>query len=250
MLADGGATLSKGQPVLDLKWARLRSYPSMIRTLRRHLKRNRFNAVFAFGFYPNLIAWSAVQGLRCRPVLILTEIIAPRRESRETPGVIRRNAVGGLRRLIYPRADSFAANSEDGLKETIEYYGVNSKRARRIANLIEPNRLEQLAATGEPQSASGRVPSICLAARLTRQKRIETLLKAAAGLHSQPDWRIDIVGDGEERAMLEDLGRKLGIAKRIHFHGWLTNPYPIISRADIFVLCSAYEGFPPPCLNL
>jgi glycosyltransferase involved in cell wall biosynthesis len=229
-------------PTLHLGWRGKLSHPTMVIRLRSFLKRHSFDAVFAFGFYPIVVSWAAVQGLRQRPALILTEITSPREES-AMHGTIRRPIIDSLRRTIYPRADFYAANSEDGVTDALRYYGVDPRRARRLPNVVDPERLRLLAASGKLPEQSDDVPSVCIAARLFREKRVDTLLNAAAGLPPHLPWRIDIVGDGEERAALEMEARSLGIAARVQFHGWVQNPYPLISRASVLVLCSRYEGF-------
>lgn len=215
----------------------------MILRLRRYLNQKNFDAVVAFGFYPNIIAFAAVLGLRMAPALVLTEIIALRQEGIAIRGNLRRFLVYMMRRLTLRQADLFAANSEEALNDAVELFGVNPKRVRRIPNIIEPDRLRQLSQKPNEPDNSNEVFSICTTSRLTSQKRVDVLMYAAASLSTFTPWQLDIVGDGEERTKLEELARRLGIAERVKFHGWLKNPYPIISRANIFVLCSAYEGF-------
>lgn len=240
---DGQDFLSEGQVSLDLGWRGTLSHPFIAGRLRRHLRRHDFDAVMAFGFYPCLDAWAAVQGLARRPALILTEINSPRRESLEMRGSLRRPIVDGLRRFIYPRADFYAANSEDGVNDAVRFYGVDPKRVRRIPNLVDRERLERLAADGDSEASTDSRLSICIVTRLIRRKRVDTLLRAAAGLPDQRSWRVDIVGEGEERAALQALAQSLNLAERVIFHGWLQNPYPIVSRAAVSVLCSEFEGF-------
>jgi N-acetylgalactosamine-N,N'-diacetylbacillosaminyl-diphospho-undecaprenol 4-alpha-N-acetylgalactosaminyltransferase len=227
-------------PALDLRWRDRRSYPGAALRLRNYLRRNPFDAVLSNGFRPNLVAWAAVQGLRNRPALILTETTRPRLQGFESghPSLF-----GTLRRLIYPRADIFAANSEDGAVESVRYYGVDAERVRRVPGLVDPDRIELLARSGETPIDCGGGLAICVAARLERMKRIDTLLKAAAGLPVELPYRIDIIGDGREKPSLMAMAEGLGIGRRVTFHGWLENPHPIISRANLLALCSEYEGF-------
>ncbi len=42
---------------------------------------------------------------------------------------------------------------------------------------------------------------------------------------------------------LEKLAKDLGVSAFIDFHGHVENPYKFISKADLFVLSSNYEGF-------
>jgi len=53
-----------------------------------------------------------------------------------------------------------------------------------------------------------------------------------------------VIGEGELRPVLCELARKLNIHESVEFVGFKENPYAWISKADIFVLSSDYEGFP------
>lgn len=80
--------------------------------------------------------------------------------------------------------------------------------------------------------------------RLTMQKNYTSLIRSfriVADRH--PDWRLDIVGEGEEREKLEKLILKLSLKDNIFLHGVQTNVEDWMSQASLFVLTSLYEGF-------
>ena len=52
-----------------------------------------------------------------------------------------------------------------------------------------------------------------------------------------------ILGTGHDRERLEALARENGIADSFTFLGFQANPYPYVSRADLFVCSSRREGF-------
>jgi glycosyltransferase involved in cell wall biosynthesis len=56
--------------------------------------------------------------------------------------------------------------------------------------------------------------------------------------------RLVILGEGPQRGLLEELASRLGITAQLSMPGFNDNPYACMSRADVFVLSSAYEGFP------
>jgi len=226
--------------VIDLGWAGMKSYPSMVINLRKHLKYKRYDAVLSLGFYPNLVAFAATFGLASKPKLILTEITRPFMETQENRSLVRKAMLNFFRRSVYPKADLFAANSIDGIEESVTHYGVERDRTVRITNLLD---FDQLAARANLEAPWREAPVICMVARLDRMKRVDTLFRAAALLERDRPWRISIIGDGAEGSALKALADELGISDRIIFEGWRENPYPSIATADIFVLCSEYEGF-------
>jgi glycosyltransferase involved in cell wall biosynthesis len=48
---------------------------------------------------------------------------------------------------------------------------------------------------------------------------------------------------------LRRLARRLGVESRVHFHGYLPDPAPILARAQVFALSSRAEGFPRSILE-
>ena len=57
-----------------------------------------------------------------------------------------------------------------------------------------------------------------IAGRLTHLKGIDTALNALAKMKCY-SWELNIVGEGSERARLQDLSLRLGISERVIFHG-------------------------------
>ena len=49
---------------------------------------------------------------------------------------------------------------------------------------------------------------------------------------------------GPERARLEKLAEDLGVAEECDFLGWQANPFAFMSKANLFVLSSRWEGSP------
>jgi glycosyltransferase involved in cell wall biosynthesis len=56
------------------------------------------------------------------------------------------------------------------------------------------------------------------------------------------EWRI--IGDGPDIASNKQLVENLGVSDFVEFVGEKVNPYPYLKKSDIFVLISAYEGYP------
>jgi glycosyltransferase involved in cell wall biosynthesis len=58
-----------------------------------------------------------------------------------------------------------------------------------------------------------------------------------------------LIGDGDDRQMLEDFALKNGTKDRFEFLGQVDEVYPLLKRMDLFVLPSRWEGFPTVILE-
>lgn len=86
--------------------------------------------------------------------------------------------------------------------------------------------------------------------RLSRQKRVDRLLKAWASLtehHSA--WQLRIVGDGLERASLQSMATELGIENGVQWTLWSDEVWSTLFSANAYSLVSDYEGFPQSMLE-
>lgn len=81
--------------------------------------------------------------------------------------------------------------------------------------------------------------------RLTEQKDFASLIAAFAMVHrAAPDATLTIYGEGPLRAGLAQQITKLGLNDVVRLPGISPTPQDWITKADIFVLSSQYEGFP------
>lgn len=80
------------------------------------------------------------------------------------------------------------------------------------------------------------------------QKRVSGLIRALSEVRGA---RLDIVGDGPDRASYEALARKCSVASRVRFHGWLDQDElpALYGGSDIFVNASPAEGMPNAVLE-
>lgn len=74
--------------------------------------------------------------------------------------------------------------------------------------------------------------------RLHKVKGFDVLLAAIARL---PGVHCAIAGEGAERASLEELARRAGIADRVHFLGWRQDTAALLAACDVMVCPSRAE---------
>lgn len=96
----------------------------------------------------------------------------------------------------------------------------------------------------ELRADPGRSPvRLVMVARFEPQKDHATLLRALGGLRAH-SWDLELVGDGPLRSEMETLAGSLGIRERVNFLGQRRDVDRILSRSQISVLVSNWEGFP------
>lgn len=79
--------------------------------------------------------------------------------------------------------------------------------------------------------------------RLTAQKAFEVSIDAMKLLKDNGyKVRWYVLGDGNQRKMLEDKINKLGLKDDFRLEGAVANPYPYMRQADIYVHASRFEG--------
>ncbi|GLJ60842.1 hypothetical protein GCM10017576_09710 [Microbacterium barkeri] len=79
--------------------------------------------------------------------------------------------------------------------------------------------------------------------RITTEKHVDVLLRAIARLDPALDVKLDLVGDGDQRPLLERLADELGIADRVTFFGHTTDEVlrDALTRASVFAIASIAE---------
>jgi glycosyltransferase involved in cell wall biosynthesis len=137
-----------------------------------------------------------------------------------------------LRQLLYGTAWCVVTPSR-GVLESFP------PRIRRRGRVI-PNPVD-LTPAATPRPGAGRLVAV---GRLVHQKGFDLLLPAFAKLApDHPEWTLTIWGEGEQRAALEALGARLGLAERVQLPGVTEQPGQWVEEADVFVLSSRYESF-------
>lgn len=80
---------------------------------------------------------------------------------------------------------------------------------------------------------------------LEKHKQVSRILRVWRYIEANEelkDWRLQIVGDGPSRPVYEQMVKELGLT-HVSLEGY-QNPLPYYKKASLFVMTSAYEGFP------
>lgn len=123
----------------------------------------------------------------------------------------------------------------NGYTIDVVYYGFQKNTSTNSASLISITNLMN------NQSSNFKIGTI---GRLVPQKDYPTLLNAFSNvLKSFPDTELYVVGEGYLRKDLIELSKSLGINDKVHWLGKTEYIKEFLSKIDLFVLSSKYEGF-------
>ena len=166
-------------------------------------------------------------------------------------GVIRKRLIIPL---LYNRADCIVTVSH-GIAAELETMGVRKALLHPIHNFfdcaaIRARSLEPLSAA--EQSMFAGPPVLVTSGRHASAKQHGELLTIFAGLLERRPARLLFLGDGELRQQLMDHAKSLGLRVAeeatgeadVYFLGFQANPFRFQRHATLFVLPSAWEGFP------
>lgn len=123
-----------------------------------------------------------------------------------------------------------AGELTDPTKQVVIHYGL-------------PSRLGIQRMDGVSQDSDLHFTVGCVA-RLVEQKNISTLLNAFQRFHHQiPHSNLVLIGEGNLKNSLINEAHDLGIESAVTWMGKHPSPLEVMSRFDVMVLPSLYEGF-------
>jgi len=155
-------------------------------------------------------------------------------------GRVRYRVDNRIAKFVYHRADAIVAVSEGVRAEIVGQFRIDPSRVATIYNSVVPETLLRVAPAA--RHSVDQPFSIVTIGRLARQKGFDVLIKAMARVPLP--WRLDIWGEGPERAQLERLISESGLEPTICLRGFTPNPFMELRKADLFVLPSRHEGLP------
>jgi glycosyltransferase involved in cell wall biosynthesis len=112
----------------------------------------------------------------------------------------------------------------------------------RIVRIYNPVPIDRARPPASAAELAARPATVIALGRLAPEKGFATLLDAFALLR-RPDAQLKIYGDGPDRERLQQQVERFGLAGRIDFAGYVTDPWNTYSEASCFALTSRSEGF-------
>ncbi|GGE90152.1 glycosyltransferase [Sphingomonas prati] len=213
----------------------------LVRFLRE--RRPRAMMCTSFGF-PNLYAVVArrLAGIPLR--LMLTEHCFPSVDRAAPRPWQARYWFFPLAHYLYPHADSIVAVSRGTANDLADVLRIDPGSIECIYNPIVSDALiaQSREAVDHPWFTASDVPVVIAVGRLEPQKNFAMLIRAFAQVRATRTVKLLILGDGQEREMLETLVRTLGLDEDVAMPGFAPNPHAYVAKAALLVLSSDFES--------
>lgn len=162
--------------------------------------------------------------------------------------------VGFLNRRLTRITDAFIAVATNHGKYLVQRERFPEDRVHVIPNGVDTLRFRPSANDRQGVRRELKVsldaPLVGVVAALRPEKNLSLFLAAAARLSATvPTAQFLVVGDGPERATLEQSAKRLGLADRVHFLGTRSDIPRLLAAVDIFSLTSHVEANPVSILE-
>ena len=145
-----------------------------------------------------------------------------------------------LVKRFYSRIDHIICQSAYMQHDLVSNFNIPQNKTVVIHNPV--GKME----TGDTSPSSGQVsPKIykfITVGRLSTEKGIDRLIRSVA--HLSIPFQYDIIGEGSQRAALQEIINSLQLQDKVFLKGEKINPYLHMEDADLFLMGSHYEGFP------
>jgi glycosyltransferase involved in cell wall biosynthesis len=144
------------------------------------------------------------------------------------------------RRLLLPRTKAVVVPSARLLDVALHRWRLPPALVRHLPNGVDLARF----APKQARAAAGREVTVGCVAHFRPEKDVPGLVEAFARCAGRTRARLVLVGDGPERARLEERARALGVADRVRCTGAVGDTAPEYAAFDLFALSSRTEQMP------
>jgi len=206
-----------------------------IQVLRKYILQSKPDCVISFISSTNILVLLATRFLSCK--IIISERNHPKsaKENRKT--------WFWLRKILYPLADHLVVQT-DSIKEYFRSYNGS------VQVIHNPAKVDPESLYNEPEVLLPTCNKLVAMGSMTTQKGFDLLIDVFANIYRRhSNWNLIILGEGALKNELKSRARELHIENAVFFAGRVKNPFSIMSRCDLFVLSSRYEGFPNALLE-
>ena len=181
---------------------------------------------------------------RNRLKIIIREAVNPITTLQLQRNLITRTILKWIKKLSYPYANKIIAISNGVKHSLVKDIGVDPEKITVVYNpSSDPNIIKFSKEFVPEEFSKSNIPTLISIGRLVPQKDYMTLLKAFNASLNFFKSRLIIIGEGQERSLIEKYIKDNKMDNQIILLGYQSNPWKYLTNSDLFILSSKWEGF-------
>ena len=155
-----------------------------------------------------------------------------------------------IQQFICKYSDKYIMVSELGAYDMVNNFGVNPKKVKCIHNFCNVENIRKLSHERIVDDRANlffesHEKILINVGRMSEEKAQSHLVKVFSEIQkSNKKIGLIILGDGPKREELVELVNHYKMQDDVFMPGEVSNPFSYLTKADLFVLCSYYEGLP------
>lgn len=149
-------------------------------------------------------------------------------------------------KYLYPMADGVLTPSKGAAEDFATYIGFDRAMLNAIPSpVVTPDLIEKSKIPiTHPWFLDPKIPVIVGMGELCSRKDFVTLIRAFGIIRQSIEAKLFIMGKGRQHEKLEGMAADMGLKGEIEFPGFIENPCSYLSKADLYVHSSRWEGSP------
>jgi len=152
--------------------------------------------------------------------------------------------IKALYRKLYPKANFVLSPTQKTFDEF--HYGLcmDDYNFILMKNPVNVSNIRSLAELPDISEQRKKTVHFVACGRLEKQKGFDRLISILDQFKTSYQWKLDILGEGDERPYLESIIQERGLQDNVFLKGLIMPPYSYFAEADCFLMPSRFEGLP------
>tara|TARA_B100000073_G_scaffold333254_1_gene324533 strand:- start:2088 stop:3197 length:1110 start_codon:yes stop_codon:yes gene_type:complete len=213
---------------------------NIILDFTKHIRKEKPDLIICSQFYANIIIIISCVISGYKNKLILCERV-PINANLKKISFFKRIILKFMIKILYNKANLIICNS-NGTKKELE------KIAKGLNSVVVYNPV----ITDEIQILSNErindfefdknVIHLITVSRISYEKNIKEMIDIALQIPENIDFKLLIIGDGDQFNNLKSYAKSTKYAEKIIFMGYKSNPYKYLKHSDIYLSTAQFEG--------
>lgn len=150
-----------------------------------------------------------------------------------------------LKNLLFRKFKNYLFVSNNAIESYLKLYPEDKDKCSLCYNFVDYKKIIELSKEKiSYNKIKNRINIVNISRHTEYDKKISRIIKAVSQLKNKYKITLFLIGDGADHKKYIELVKEYKLENEVKFLGSQKNPFPYYLLGDVFVLSSAFEGFP------